>query len=339
MTSTAEGDSGFSYGWINRELIASGKILPHINAFGGEERLWLGPEGGQYSIFFSKGKSFVYENWQTPAFLDTTPFEVITKTDSSTLLACDITTENYSGTLFRLRIEREVTLLSEKELIRQTSFDIKGLNCVAYKSKNTIINRGDKAWNKESGLLSIWMLGMFIPSPSVIVVIPVKPGDEKSSGPKVNDNYFGKISPERLKISGNHIFLRADGKSRGKIGIPPLRATGIMGSYDSENKILTLLICRIVEGKVDYVNSLWQIQENPYSGDALNSYNDGPLEDGTQMGPFYELETSSPAVELNPAESLSHIQFTIHLTGNLTVLDDISRRVLGVGLEEINKAF
>ena len=44
MTSTSEGDKGFSFGWINRDLIANGKIAQHINAFGGEERLWLGPE-------------------------------------------------------------------------------------------------------------------------------------------------------------------------------------------------------------------------------------------------------------------------------------------------------
>src|SRR5215217_2925227 len=47
MTTTARGDSGSSYGWINRDLIASGKILPHMNAFGGEDRFWMGPEGGQ----------------------------------------------------------------------------------------------------------------------------------------------------------------------------------------------------------------------------------------------------------------------------------------------------
>lgn len=339
MTSTAEGDAGFSFGWINRELIASGKILPHINAYGGEERLWLGPEGGQYSIFFSKGKSFVFEDWQTPAFLDTKPYELISKTDSSTLFASDIVTQNYSGTLFKLRLEREVTLLSKKEIIKQTTIDVKGLKCVAYRSGNKIINKGDKAWKKETGLLSIWMLGMFNPSPSVVVVIPVKPGDEKLLGPRVNDNYFGKISDDRLKISGNHIFFRADGKSRGKIGISPLRATGTMGSYDSDNKILTLLICRLPEGKSDYVNSSWQIQENPYSGDAHNSYNDGPLEDGSQMGPFYELETSSPAVELKPGESLNHIQFTMHLTGDLKELDKVSRKVLGVSLEEISSAF
>lgn len=339
MTSTAEGDAGYSFGWINHELIASGKILNHINPFGGEERLWLGPEGGQYSIFFSKGKSFIFEDWQTPAFLDTTAYEVISATDSSAQFGSDIVTENYSGTLFKVRIEREVNLLSEKEIMKQTSIDVKGLKYVAYRSENIIINKGDKEWKKETGLLSIWMLGMFNPSPTVIIVIPVKPGDEKLLGKKVNDNYFGKISDDRLKVSGNHIFFRADGKSRGKIGIPPLRTTGTMGSYDSDNIILTLLICRLREEKSDYVNSSWQIQENPYSGDALNSYNDGPLEDGSQMGPFYELETSSPAADLKPEESLSHIQITIHLTGDIKELNRVSLKVLGVSLEEIKNAF
>jgi hypothetical protein len=339
MTSTAEGDSGYSFGWINRDLIASGKLLPHINAFGGEERLWLGPEGGQFSIFFGKGKSFIYENWQTPAFIDTTPFHLISSTDTSALLGKDIITENYSGTIFKFRIEREITLLSDKEVSKQTSINVSGLKYIAYRSDNKIINLGDRPWEKKTGLLSVWMLGMFIPSPAVVITIPVKTGKDANLGPIVNDSYFGKISNERLKISGNHIFFRADGKSRGKIGIPPLRATGVMGSYDAENNILTLLICKLPEGKKDYVNSSWQIQENPYSGDAFNSYNDGPLEDGSQMGPFYELETSSPAADLNPGESLSHIQFTMHLTGDLNKLDEVSRKILGVSLDELRKAF
>jgi hypothetical protein len=339
MTSTADGDSGFSFGWINRNLISSGKIMPHINAFGGEERLWLGPEGGQFSIFFDKGKSFVYDNWQTPAFLDTTPFQLITSTDTSALFGNDISTVNYSGTTFKFRIEREVTLLSDAEITKLLSIDTKELKCVAYRSVNKLINQGDNAWKKETGQLSIWMLGMFNPSPAIVITIPVKPGEEKIIGPKVNDSYFGKISADRLKVSGEHIFFKADGKSRGKIGIPPLRATGIMGSYDSENKILTLLICELPEGKKDYVNSAWEIQENPYSGDALNSYNDGPLADGSQMGPFYELETSSPAADLKPGESISHKQCTLHLKGDIDQLDKISRKILGVSLEDITKAF
>lgn len=38
MTSTANGLNGFSYGWLNYQLISSGKPGDHINAFGGEER-------------------------------------------------------------------------------------------------------------------------------------------------------------------------------------------------------------------------------------------------------------------------------------------------------------
>jgi len=180
---------------------------------------------------------------------------------------------------------------------------------------------------------------MFTPSPSVVVVIPVKEGDEELLGPKVNDNYFGKISSDRLKVVGNHIFFRADGKSRGKIGIPPLRAAGVMGSYDSENNILNLLFCDVPEGEIDYVNSAWELQENPYSGDAYNSYNDGPLEDGSQMGPFYELETSSPAAKLKPGGSITHSQITVHLTGAKEKLNIVAEKILGVDLETISSIF
>lgn len=339
MTSTAEGDHGFSFGWINRDLIASGKIQPHINAFGGEERLWLGPEGGQFSLFFKKGTRFVYNDWQTPAYMDTDPFEVINQTDSSAMFACTVVTENYSGTQLKFRIERKVVILPAEEIKKQTEIDITGIKGVAYRSDNRITNTGENEWIKQTGLISVWMLGMFNPSPAVVVVVPYKSGDKEIIGPPVNDDYFGKISADRLKVAENHIYFRADGKSRGKIGLPPLRAKGTMGSFDSENNILTLLICSMPEGKKEYVNSAWEIQDDPYSGDALNSYNDGPLEDGSQMGPFYELETSSPALALKAGENLTHVQYTLHLTGDKRILNNIAQKALGVSLNEIETAF
>ncbi|MGA2673126.1 MAG: DUF6786 family protein [Terracidiphilus sp.] len=54
LTSTAGGPEGLSFGWVNHELIASGEIRQHVNAVGGEDRIWLGPEGGQYSIFLRR---------------------------------------------------------------------------------------------------------------------------------------------------------------------------------------------------------------------------------------------------------------------------------------------
>jgi hypothetical protein len=339
MTSTSEGDLGFSFGWINHELISSGELKPHINAFGGEERLWFGPEGGQFSIFFKKDSEFTFDNWQTPAFMDTEPFRLIGHTDSTVTFSHNAEIENYSGTAFRFSLERKVELMGLVALADQAGIDVSGVSSVAYKSVNLITNTGDYAWTKETGLLSIWILGMFNPSPGVIVAIPYNKGDEAIMGVPVNDSYFGEISDDRLKVSDKHIFFRADGKSRGKIGLSPQRAKGIMASYDADNCILTFLICRLPEGNRDYVNSSWEIQDRPYSGDALNSYNDGPLEDGSQMGPFYELESSSPAAELKPGESIRHIQYTIHLTGSVKELDRICGSVIGIGLEEISNAF
>jgi hypothetical protein len=339
MTSTSEGSLGYSFGWINHKLISSGETSPHINPYGGEERLWLGPEGGQFSIFFKKGDEFIYEKWQTPAFLDTIPFKITELSDTSVIFSHYVETENYSGTPFKLGIDRKITIIPYDQVMRETGIDLEGINFVAYRSDNKLTNRGSVEWKKETGLLSIWMLGMFIPSPAVTIVIPVRQGDEKELGAAVNDNYFGKIADDRLKISGTNVYFRADGKNRGKIGINPKRARGIMGSYDFENNILTLLLCKLPERKTEYVNSAWQIQDNPFSGDALNSYNDGPLEDGSQMGPFYELETSSPAEALKPGESITHSQITIHLTGNKNLLNKAAIKSLGVSLEEIETVF
>ena len=70
MTSTADGDEGTSFGWVNRDLLASQKKNEHINAYGGEDRVWLGPEGGQFGLFFKPGAKFEYADWQTPADID-----------------------------------------------------------------------------------------------------------------------------------------------------------------------------------------------------------------------------------------------------------------------------
>ena len=77
MTSTAEGDSGTSYGWINYDLLESGEKKKQFNPVGGEERFWIGPEGGQYSIYFNAGDSFTINNWQVPSIIDTITYDVI----------------------------------------------------------------------------------------------------------------------------------------------------------------------------------------------------------------------------------------------------------------------
>lgn len=125
-----------------------------------------------------------------------------------------------------------------------------------------------------------------------------------------------------------------------KIGINPRRSLGKLGSYDVENHVLTIVQFDQPADVTEYVNSLWELQSDPFGGDAINSYNDGPPSPGAkQLGQFYELETSSPAAMLSPNGSIGHTHRTIHLTGPEAALDAIARSTLGVSLSEFRGAF
>lgn len=337
MTSTASGPKGFSFGWINHQLIESGKVQQHINAYGGEERLWFGPEGGQFSIFFAKGVPFDEKHWFTPACIDTEPFQTDSANDKSAVFSKKIKLSNYSGYLFDFEAQRKITILDKSELAKKLSIEIPGeVQSVAYETNNSIRNTGTQSWSKERGALSIWLLGMMNPSPEVTIIIPYKKGE---LGTIVKDDYFGKVPADRLIISNSVIFFKADGKYRSKIGVSPKRAMGIIGSYDAANKILTIVNTSIDPSATDYVNSAWQIQKDPFAGDVINSYNDGPMKDGTQMGPFYELESSSKAAFLKPGEELKHTQLTCHFEGDESALSKIAVEKLGVSIEQIKKVF
>ena len=120
---------------------------------------------------------------------------------------------------------------------------------------------------------------------------------------------------EIAEQSGDALLFKCDGKYRSKLGFPPQLTPWVAGSYDADRKILTIITFD-VDREGDYVNSKWKIQEEPYKGDAFNTYNDGPLADGTQLGPFYELESSSPVFPLKPYETQIYSQVTAHFEGD-----------------------
>ena len=341
MTSSAEGPGGLSFGWINRSLVDSGKTLEHFNPFGGEDRFWLGPEGGQFSIYFAKGVPFDLDHWYVPADFDTRPFAVVAKTGRSIHCRRQMTVTNYSGTRFDVLVDREVRLLAPAAAWKALGVPAAaGVRMVAYESVNRITNTGKEAWKKETGLLSVWILGMFTPSPTMTIVVPIHGGPESERGLPVKDDYFGKVPADRLIVKNNVVFFSADGKCRSKIGFNPRRAKGVEGSYDATNRVLTLVQYTLPAGVTDYVNSMWALQKDPYGGDAANCYNDGPPAPGKKpMGPFCELESSSPAAALEPGKSLEHVHRTVHLVGDEKALDPIARAALGVGIEEIKAVF
>ena len=341
MTSTADGDGGSSFGWINRDLISSGKLQPHMNVFGGEDRIWLGPEGGQFSIFFASGSAFEFSNWFTPASLDTMPYKVVSRSADSARFAARFMLTNYSGTRFDVKVDRVVRVLEPVQAWKELGLEpVQGVELVAFEGDNKIINAGRKAWKKDTGVLSIWILGQFNPSAGTTIVVPIKSGLESELGVKATSDYFGSVPPDRLVVKDEVIYLKADGKFRSKIGINPRRSKKTLGSYDADGHVLTIVQFSQPDGITDFVNSLWKLQDNPYGGDVANSYNDGPPAPGAKpLGPFYELESSSPAAKLAPGASMSHVHRTIHLTGPEEALDKVARSVLGVSIGDIKGAF
>ncbi|MDO6802466.1 hypothetical protein Q4595_08405 [Wenyingzhuangia sp. 1_MG-2023] len=342
MTSSAYGIEGRSYGWINKELFKSKDTLEHINVFGGEERFWLGPEGGQYSIFFKKGTEFTLKDWYTPKLIDLEHFEVKSVSSNKAVFTQKATLKNYSGFLFDVGIEREVAVLSRTEIQKELGLNTFSdeLKTVAYKTTNTLTNLGKTNWKKETGLLSIWLLGMFNHSPNTTIMIPYVQGDDAELGKVVNDTYFGRVPSDRLVVKEGVIYFKGDGAYRSKIGLSPKRAKNIAGSYDSKNRILTIVKYNKPKNAIDYVNSMWEIQDEPFEGDVVNAYNDGEPELGAKpLGPFYELETSSPALALEPGESGTHVQLTCHIEGDVARLNPIIKQLFGTSVEDVKTIF
>jgi hypothetical protein len=300
-----------------------------MNVYGGCDRFWLGPEGGQFSLFFPPGAPQELAHWQTPAPIDAEPFALVESAAERALLRKTMRLTNASGTVFDLEVEREVRLHSTER-------------GVGFETRNRVTNAGGAPWRRETGLISIWIAGTFAPSPSTTIVLPFRAGPDEELGPVVNDRYFGRVPSDRLATGGSAICYRGDGQQRGKIGVSARRARPVLGSYDADSGVLTLVTYTLPADAAGrgYVNSLWQQQGDPYDGDAINAYNDGPATVGAApFGPFYELETSSPALALAPGESAEHVHRTLHFVGAPEDLDPIARGALDAGVADFDAAF
>jgi len=335
MTSAVEPD-GRSLGFINRAFIEQGKTGTPFDNYGGEDRFWLGPEGGQYGLYFPSGKPFVFSNWQTPHAMQEGEWDARDASTSAVTFTKKIAITNYAGAKFEIDVERRVALILPDEATAHLGISPSpSVKWVGFATSNTFKNAGQRAWSAESGLVSIWILGMFAPVPGTQVVVPF---EKAAAGEIVNDRYFGKVPADRLSIRENAgvLLFKCDGHHRSKIGLGPSRAKPALGSYSDESKLLTLVVYTKPAGVKRYVNSMWEVQKEPYGGDVVNSYNDGPTEPGKpSLGGFYEIETSSPAAALAPGAALTHVHQTYHFTGPRDALDAIAKKVLGVGLAEV----
>ena len=338
MTSTFGGDAGPSFGWINRSFIESGVDSPMFNNYGGEDRFWIGPEAGQYGLWFRPGDRLTFDDFKTPVGINSGASRVVAATARSVETTRDFDLTNYSGTKFQCATRRTIRLLDKFEAAAGLATSIPpSLRWVGFETVNTLTNAGDTGWQPETGLLCVWILGMFRPRPQGKIIVPIVPGDDRTLGPRVN-SYIGEIPPDRLSVCNDYALFTCDGALRTKIGISPRRAKSALGSWDPDSRVLTVVTFNLPAApqRLPYVNSQWEIQKDPYGGDVVNAYNDGrDAVTGLLLGPFYELESSSRAADLQPGESIVHVHRTFHLTGELDTLGGLSQYALGVDIRVI----
>jgi hypothetical protein len=349
MTSSSSGQQGRSFGWINRDFIAAGEPSEAFNNYGGEDRFWLAPEGGPFSLWFAKGEAQEFANWRTPAAMNDGPFRVTSgPPDPYYRMTRAMRLTNASGTDLVLDVQRTVRLAGHREIAAWFGEEVMAIidenadvKMIGFTTDNTVTNRG-AALDKETGLVSIWSLGMFRPSDETLVVVPYRAGDVAELGPVVNSDYFGEIPADRLKVLPAAIVFRADGKHRGKLGVSPKRVLPVAGSIDFVEGVLTLVHFTLPDHPAEsmYLDSRWLMPHPaPLSGDAFNSYNDGPPQPGAEsLGGFYELETLSPTLPLAVGESLRHVHSTVHITGQIDKLAVLARLTLGVELDDVHTA-
>lgn len=346
MTSTCGDLGGSSFGFVNRAFIEAGNLDKRFNNYGAEDRMWLSPEGGRFSLWFAPNAEQTLTNWYTAPAINEGAYEATSAScETSCRMARRMKLQNASGAQFDLDVSREVRLLGSADL--QTLFGeaagpmlAAGVRLVAYETINAIRNRGP-AMNRDAGMVSIWMLGMLNAGPKTVVVVPYRAGDESLLGPPVKSDYFGELPADRLKILPEAILFRADGEYRAKIGTSQRRARNVLGSIDFTAGALTIVEFTMPDDPTgcDYMNNMWGFDApEPYRGDVANAYNDGPPAPGVKgLGPFYEIESLSPAAALATGQSLAHCHRTLHIQADRAVLDEIARAVFGIGLDRIEK--
>ncbi len=353
-TSVAGGGDRPGFGFLNDARIASGVVDPQINILGGEDRIWIGPEGSRYSVYFDPGVPPTFAHWRVPPCIDMEPWDLsdgqkiggahsARASSASTAFTFRRTAEvrNRAGTLYHLGFERTVRLLDRAETVRRFGPEAATVSAVAYLTENRLTNLGREPFTEASGAPSLWIIGMYKAGPRTVAAVPLRPVCGGSAVPDgVTDDYFGRVPSDRLRIDPDAVFFRADGGLRSKIGVGPARSLGRAAAYDPDRSALTIVNYDppAASPPPPYVNSLWKDDVPPFAGDAINAYNDGPNESGASFGAFFELETSSPALFLSPGDSALHVHATLHATGPAAALDPLSHAALGLSLARFTTA-
>lgn len=335
MGTSYDGVAGSIGGFIDIKAFQQG-ITDIWDNWGGEERYWLCPEGGQFGLMF-KGRENCFDNYTVQDGINNSRYEVVeqAKTGDSLTMAARFPIVNAMGTKFDVQSTRRITALADCPFAVDTAGDVE---CVGFQSESTITNLGKEAWSKPTGSLAHWHIGQYPLGPRTVVIVPFKQGDIVD--PPIREDYFrefcidGRMSPQAYWLRQGFTLLKADGHTRTKIGQNRSRATGLMGSFNLDTNEMIFLQYDFYPN-LEYAASYWYEQPEPYNGDCISVSVEGPGERGGAPGRCYELEAMSPAMLLAPKESFTFRTRVFHVRGPRTVMGRICRQQLSPELSTL----
>jgi len=343
MSSTFDARNGQALGWIGTKAIQDGAVDPTFNNFGGEERLWFGPEGGQFGLHFA-GWPQNMTNYRVPPCASSLAYQVtaISQDRSFLVMEADVSMTNLAHTTFKLHVKRIIHVLTTCPYLLDCE---NRTEAIGFQSETLVTNISDKMIEPESGLICCWTLGQFPNANGRVVAVPFQTGNVTQLGEPVRFDYCkdlcvgGLFPSERWRLGRNHALFLSDGKCRTKIAVSPLRATGRLGSVDFDAGEL-LINDFDVFPELPYAASYWKhlSSEEILDGEALSCYIDGPDENGGRAGDCYELETLSPALSLRPGDTFLHRNRVTHIRGPRKSIEAIALRFLHTNIAEVTQA-
>lgn len=325
-----DGEEGASNGYVLEEQLREGFSKSGEGAwnnFGGEERLWFGPDGGAFGLQFKPGPQ-IYENYFLPPAMNDQQYELFRTDEKSATFGTTLQMTNVAGHRICLKITREVSIL-ERSPYEAGS---RTLECVGFVSKTTAENVGDEPLTRQTGPFYLWTPGQFDCSDHTIIMAPIQAGNVEERGEPFCMDYIPKVCPggkmdERFwSIGEDRVLIKASGRAQTKIDFWKRRSLGRLGAVDLEKAVLTCVDVAVYDD-MDYAAGYWLPYDgDPYDGAVMSVFVlAGDIH--TQGIPlFYELEGMSPALFLAPGESFCHESRTAHLRGERRALATVCER-------------
>lgn len=323
---TSELAGGASAAFVDAREIEAGERDAAFLNYGGQDRIWLGPEGGRFGLFFPPGAPIEGAHWRAPAALQRGAFEVVERGPRRVAMRRTVTVENRAGAAFRVRLDREVELADPAGLGAPPAADVRATGS---RATTTMANVGGAAWSEEIGLPFLWVIAQLPASPRAEAIAPYRRGARAELGPIATSDYFGAPPAGRVRAGRGVVRMRADARRVVKFGLNARRATGRAGAFDPERGRLAVVEFDLPPAGARVPSNLWPIDAPaPFGGDVFQCFNGGD-------GRYFELESASHARALAPGDSIAHRHATYFFEGPRAALAAVCRAVLGAPLPRL----